>query len=495
MTTEAIGTPRPRPDTPAKVRGATRFASDRPMRGLLHARLVLAPRAHARIVSIEREAALAVPGVVAVLTAADLPLKGEGSDRLSRPLARSEVVFAGEPVALVVGRTPQAAADGAELVEVRLEALPTVVDTAAAMIAASPLARVELAAEGDRTGSMDAQTHAGVGGGGDESIDAEVLSDNVTGRYRYRDGDPLTALGRSAITREGTFSTSWIHQGYLEPQVCTAWLDDDDTLVIETSTQSLFGARSEVAKALGHPAAPGSRGWDAARRRVRRQVAAVRHARSSGGVEAPQARPVCSHAIGGFRGGQPGPATRLHDQRQRGRGGPVHAARGADRRGRRRVRGGECGVARRRPGRRAVRVARVRREGLRRPNEPVRCWGVSGANRAADVLRARDARRRGCRGARHRPDRDPPPEPRRRRHADGRWRDLDRAWCVRGARCPRGERRLAGPGRGAGSSPAPGERLRRPTTKASASPWATGPARRMRPPRPVESRRMAACRS
>lgn len=251
MTADFVGAPRPRPDTPAKVRGATRYASDRPIRGLLHARLVLAPRAHARIVSIEREAALAVPGVVAVLIAADLPLKGEGSDRLSRPLATSEVVFAGEPVALVVARTPQAAADGAELVEVRLQALPSVVDTEAAMVAASPLARVQLAEEGDRTGSMDAQTHAGVGGGGDESIDAEVLSDNVTGRYRYRDGDPLAALGRSAITREGTFSTSWIHQGYLEPQVCTAWLDDDDTLVLETSTQSLFSARSEVAKALG----------------------------------------------------------------------------------------------------------------------------------------------------------------------------------------------------------------------------------------------------
>ena len=152
MTADLVGAPRPRPDTPAKVRGATRYASDRPIRGLLHARLVLAPRAHARIVSIEREAALAVPGVVAVLTAADLPLKGEGSDRLSRPLATSEVVFAGEPVALVVGRTPQAAADGAELVEVRLQAMPSVVDTEAAMVAASPLARVQLAEEGDRTG-------------------------------------------------------------------------------------------------------------------------------------------------------------------------------------------------------------------------------------------------------------------------------------------------------------------------------------------------------
>ena len=253
MTDTIIGAPRPRPDTPAKARGATRYAADRPVRGLLHARLVPSTRAHARIVSIDRAAALAVPGVVAVLIAEDLPLKGEGGDRLSRPLARAEVVFAGEPVALVVGRTAQAAADGAELVQVRFEALPPVLEMASAMEPGAPLARVQLADEGDRTGSMDAQTHAGVGGASDDSIDAEVLSNNVLGRYRYRDGDPLAALSRSAVTREGTFSTSWIHQGYLEPQICTAWLDADDTLVLETSTQSLFGARNEVAKALGFP--------------------------------------------------------------------------------------------------------------------------------------------------------------------------------------------------------------------------------------------------
>jgi CO/xanthine dehydrogenase Mo-binding subunit len=248
-----VGAPRPRPDTPPKVRGATRYAADRPLKGLLHARLVLSPRAHARIVSIEATEALAVPGVVAVVTAADLPLKGEGSDRLSRPLARSEVVFAGEPVALVIARTPAAAVDGVDLVQLRFEALPAVVDAEAAMVADGPRARVELAEEGDRTGSIDASTHAGVGGGSDDSIEAEVLNDNVTGRYRYREGDAAGAIGRAAVVKEGRFSTSWIHQGYLEPQSCTAWVDPDDTLVIETSTQSLFGARSEVAKALGLP--------------------------------------------------------------------------------------------------------------------------------------------------------------------------------------------------------------------------------------------------
>jgi CO/xanthine dehydrogenase Mo-binding subunit len=251
--TSPIGVARPRPDGPPKVRGATRFAADRHVRGVLHARLVLSPRAHARIRSIDASEALALPGVVAVLTASDLPITAEGSDRLAAPLAASEVVFAGQPVALVVGRTPEAAADGVEAVLLDLEPLEAVVDAEAAMAPDASLARVDLAVEGDRTGSMDAQTHAGVGGGGDDSIEAEQLSENVTGRYRYRDGDLASGFEAAAAVKDGRFASQWIHQGYLEPQACTAWLDEDGSLVIETATQSLFGARNEVAKALGWP--------------------------------------------------------------------------------------------------------------------------------------------------------------------------------------------------------------------------------------------------
>jgi CO/xanthine dehydrogenase Mo-binding subunit len=253
VTATPVGTPRPRPDTPAKVRGATRYAADRTVRGLLHARLVLAPRAHARITSIDRQAALAMPGVVAVLTAEDLPLTGEGTDRLAMPLARSEVLFAGQPVAVVVARSPEAAEDAVELVDVRLEPLAAAIEPEAAMDPAAPVARVDVAEEAGPGGAADAQTHAGVGGGGDDSIDAEVLSANVTGRYRYLDGDVRGALEGAAVVREGRFSSQWIHQGYLEPQTCTAWLDDDDGVVVEASTQALFGSRNEVAKGLGLP--------------------------------------------------------------------------------------------------------------------------------------------------------------------------------------------------------------------------------------------------
>src|SRR4029077_18348306 len=113
--TSPIGVARPRPDAPAKVRGATRYAADRPVRGLLHARLVLATHAHARITGIDADAARNLPGVVAVLTAADLPITATGRDRRSRPLARTEVAFAGQPVALVVGESETAATDAVEL--------------------------------------------------------------------------------------------------------------------------------------------------------------------------------------------------------------------------------------------------------------------------------------------------------------------------------------------------------------------------------------------
>lgn len=248
-----IGQARPRPDGPPKARGATRYAADRPIPGLLHARLVLATPAHARIVSVDRAAAEASPGVVAVMLAADLAITTDDPDRMAVPLARDEVVFAGQPVAMVVASSAAAAADAAELVTVRYEALPAVVDAVAAMAPDAPLARhLEGRASGGGP-SMDAQTHAAVGGGGEASIDDEPLSANVKGRHRYRDGDPGAALGGADAVAAGRFRTQWVHQAYLEPSVATAWLDDDGTLVVETATQSIFGVRNDLARVLGLP--------------------------------------------------------------------------------------------------------------------------------------------------------------------------------------------------------------------------------------------------
>jgi CO/xanthine dehydrogenase Mo-binding subunit len=246
---ELIGVARPRVDAPDKVTGATRFAADGYVHGLLHARPVLATEAHARIRGIDAEAALALPGVVAVLGAADLPIASTGTDRTAEPLAREEVVFAGQPVALVIAGSEAAAEDGAEAVLVDLEPLAAVVDVEAAMGLEAPLARtVEEREDGGDLESI----HAGVDHG-QEDDPREQFSANVLDRITRADGDVAAAFEASAAIVEGTFRTPWVYQAYLEPQVCTAWLEPSGTLVVSTSTQGSFVTRRELAQAFDLP--------------------------------------------------------------------------------------------------------------------------------------------------------------------------------------------------------------------------------------------------
>lgn len=242
-----IGAPRRRVDGEAKVRGATRYAADLPVHGLLHARLVLASDAHARLVTIDREAALALPGVVAVLVAADLPIVEGVQGRVGQPLAREEVVFSGQPVAIVVGESDAAATDGVDAVVVEYEPLPAVVDVEAAMAPGAPAA---VRQRQDQAGEDIGAAHASVDGGAKEQAD-EPLSDNVVGRHRLASGDAAAALAASAATVSGRFRTSWLHQGYLEPQAATAWLEPEGDLVVSTATQGAFTTRDELAEAFG----------------------------------------------------------------------------------------------------------------------------------------------------------------------------------------------------------------------------------------------------
>ena len=210
-----IGVSRPRADSLAKVTGTARFAADQTApAGLLHARIVPSVYAHARILSIDASAALAVPGVVAVLTANDFRVVAVGDGRSAVPLARDVAVFAGQPVALVVGRTEAAATDGAEAVVVDVEPLEPVVDAEAA---------------------------------------ADAGADQVLQRYQVTDGDAAAALATADVVVHGRFVAPWVHQGYIEPHAATAWIDDDGTLVVASSTQGLFDARDALATLFNLP--------------------------------------------------------------------------------------------------------------------------------------------------------------------------------------------------------------------------------------------------
>jgi CO/xanthine dehydrogenase Mo-binding subunit len=241
-----IGVSAPRRDSEPKVRGTTRFAADGPVVGLLHARLVMAHEAHAMISAIRTEAAAEIPGVVAVLTAADLPTVATGKGRLYEPLAREEVIYAGQPVAIVVAETEALAEDGAMLVEVELEPLEPVLDVEAAAQPGAARARVVQSAEG--AGSDIGDAHASVAVGG---LEGEELSENVLGTARLENGDVDAALAASEVVVRGRFTTPWMYQGYLEPQTATAWLDPDGELTVTTSTQAPFATRDSLAKLFG----------------------------------------------------------------------------------------------------------------------------------------------------------------------------------------------------------------------------------------------------
>ena len=218
MSEAVIGVRRPRIDAPDKVTGATRFAADGYVHGLLHARPILSTEPHARIRQVDREAALSVTGVVAVLVAADLPMATSGTDRTAEPLAREEVVFAGQPVALVVAETEAAAEDGAEAVVVEYESLPAVVGLEDAMVPGAPLARL---VEEDEGGGDLESIHAGVDEG-EQDADEEQLSGNVLDTVNRRSGNAAAALDASDV-------------------------------VVSTSTQGSFVTRSELARAFGLP--------------------------------------------------------------------------------------------------------------------------------------------------------------------------------------------------------------------------------------------------
>ena len=151
----AVGQSVRRLEDPRLVQGLGRYGDDVTLPRELHAVLVRSPHAHARIGAIETQQALAAPGVVAVLTVADLDADGVGAlptDRsrkrrdgkpafaTPRPaLARTRVRHVGDPVVLVVADTAQRAVDAAELVAIDYEPLPAVAATAEATRAGGPL--------------------------------------------------------------------------------------------------------------------------------------------------------------------------------------------------------------------------------------------------------------------------------------------------------------------------------------------------------------------
>src|SRR2546421_8203181 len=126
------------PDLVAKVTGRARYAEDYRADGMLFTKLLLSPMPHARVRRIDTAAALALPGVKAILTADDLPdLRGAERALTNEPL------YQGEPILALAALDERTAADAIERIEVDFEPLPFVVDPVESLRPAGANARTE----------------------------------------------------------------------------------------------------------------------------------------------------------------------------------------------------------------------------------------------------------------------------------------------------------------------------------------------------------------
>lgn len=238
-----IGTRQRRTDGEAKVTGRASFTADLDLGEVAHVRLLLSPYAAARITAVRAERARALPGVVSVVTGADLPeIPARGAES---PLARNRVYFAGQPVVAVVAESEALATDAAALVEVDYEPLPAAVTPEDALADDAPAVLDDPSA-----GLDDAAAHGAAVGGADQQAERKV---NVTGRASFVQGDARAALKSSEVVIEGSYAAPQVHQGFMEPHVAAGRFERDGTYTIWTPTQGVFPTRNGVAVALGVP--------------------------------------------------------------------------------------------------------------------------------------------------------------------------------------------------------------------------------------------------
>ena len=231
---KVLGRPLPRIDARRKLRAETYFAYDLFARakslpgGLLFMKIVRSSIPHGIIESIDTSEAEDVPGVVAIFTHEDVPKIKFTTAGQSYPEASpydmlildKKVRFVGQPVALVVAESQEAAEEAAAKVRVKYQMLPAVFDPEEALKPDAP------------------KIHDG---------------GNLIGEIKVDVGDVEAALKESEVVIEREYKTQIIKHCHLEPYACLAYIDENGNLVIETANQVIYHTRRIIARALGIP--------------------------------------------------------------------------------------------------------------------------------------------------------------------------------------------------------------------------------------------------
>ena len=238
---KVIGTRPIRHDGYDKVTGRAIYGADLKLPGLLEGAILRSPHAHARIKSIDTSAAVAMPGVHAVITHEDFPAAeaklvdlGEGAINFhyasNNVMAADKVLYKGHAVAAVAAVDKNTALEAASLIKVEYEVLPSVTKVMDAMKPDAPIILEDL--EGQDLG---------------EKIDGQT---NQANHFRHEFGDIDKGFAEADVVIEREFDTAMVHQGYIEPHNATATWDEEGRITIWTSTQGAFAARRQVAGIL-----------------------------------------------------------------------------------------------------------------------------------------------------------------------------------------------------------------------------------------------------
>ena len=241
-TFRVVGTRPIRPDGVDKVTGRANFGADTSLPGMLWAKIKRSPHAHARILGIDATRALALPGVRAVVTAADFPeirseeaFVGEGPmnfrDLSRNVMARDKALYEGHAVAAVAAISPIIAAEALELIDVEYEVLPHVIDVEAAIRSGAPVLHDDLFTQG-----MEPKPQR---------------PSNIAKRVTFSKGDAEAGFRQADVIVARRYTTQPVHQAYIEPHACVVSAAADGQVQILASSQGQFMIRAYCAKLLG----------------------------------------------------------------------------------------------------------------------------------------------------------------------------------------------------------------------------------------------------
>ncbi|MGI9616948.1 MAG: xanthine dehydrogenase family protein molybdopterin-binding subunit [Acidimicrobiales bacterium] len=246
----SVGANPPRRDAFGKVTGQARYPAEAPPQDALVAKVVFTDQPHARLLRLDVARAEATPGVVAIFTAADVPLNEYGLTMFDQPvlIATPEVAAAAgaspsavdatvsrweaDHLAVIVADDVDAADRAAAAIEVEWEQLPVVADIDAALADDAPVLHPEAPDTANADGTQPS---------------------NIYQTFRIRKGDLSAGWAEAAVVVEATYDVPYQEHAFLQPEAAVAYIDDADRVTVEVAGQWTHEDQEQIAHALGLP--------------------------------------------------------------------------------------------------------------------------------------------------------------------------------------------------------------------------------------------------